>query len=262
MHAHSHWIHGEFVFIPGGIYEIGSDESEVERCIGYWRSRLIDGYDGIQLRDWIFKEFPKHKVQVAPFRISRFPVTNRDYGQFLRYTPLEPPESIAAAEPADHPVWGVEYEAAVMYAAWAGECLGRPCRLPSEFEWECAARGISRREYPYGQEFDPQKANTMEAGIGRTTPVDQYPRGVSEFGVFDMAGNVEEWTTSLYTPYGGGTFVEDDLSRLLGKRYRILRGGSFALGGDLTRCARRHGPHPGPLFRYRGFRLVADSLQE
>jgi formylglycine-generating enzyme required for sulfatase activity len=71
-----------------------------------------------------------------------------------------------------------------------------------------------------------------------------------------LAGNVEEWTGDTYRPYPGGKFVVDDIYLHLGPRYRVLRGGSFALGGDLARCARRHGPHPAPVFRYRGFRIV------
>jgi formylglycine-generating enzyme required for sulfatase activity len=86
--------------------------------------------------------------------------------------------------------------------------------------------------------------------------VDRYPQGASAYGVFDLAGNVEEWTTSFYTPYPGGEFVADDISAQVGRQYRVLRGGSFALGGDLARCARRHGPHPQPAFRFRGFRVV------
>jgi formylglycine-generating enzyme required for sulfatase activity len=128
--------------------------------------------------------------------------------------------------------------------------------LPTEAEWECAARGPSRSEYPFGDEFDPGKCNTIEAAIGGTTPVDRYPDGASAYGVFDLAGNVEEWTSSFNIPYPGGETVDDDLSRHLGPRYRVLRGGSFALGGDLGRCARRHGPHPGSPFRFRGFRVV------
>lgn len=147
------------------------------------------------------------------------------------------------------------------YAAWLSERLGRRCRLPTEAEWEYAARGPSGREYPFGEEFDPSCCNTIEAGIGHTTPVDRYPNGASEFGVYDLAGNVEEWTLDFYAPYPGGVFIEDDLSKALGRRYRVLRGGSFARGGDLARCARRHGPFPAPEFRYRGFRLVVEPLE-
>jgi len=89
--------------------------------------------------------------------------------------------------------------------------------------------------------------------------VGAHPRGASCWGVEDLAGNVEEWTASAYAPYPGGTAVDDDLQQLLGPRYTVLRGGSFALGGDLARSRRRHGPHPGAPFRITGFRLAIDK---
>jgi formylglycine-generating enzyme required for sulfatase activity len=93
----------------------------------------------------------------------------------------------------------------------------------------------------------------------RSNRVERYPNGASEFGIFDLAGNVEEWTADLYAPYPGGVFIHDDLSRCNGSLYRVLRGGSFARGGDLARCARRHGPFPAAVFRYRGFRIAVDE---
>ena len=77
-----------------------------------------------------------------------------------------------------------------------------------------------------------------------------------------MAGNVEEWTDSRYEAYPGGTVIDDDLLQILGQGYPVLRGGSFELGGDLTRSARRHGPHPGAKFRITGFRLVQGARYE
>ena len=74
---------------------------------------------------------------------------------------------------------------------------------------------------------------------GTTTPVGAYPEGASWCGLMDLAGNVEEWTASRYAPYPGGHYIEDDLTDLVGRAYPILRGGSFRLGGDLARCARR-----------------------
>jgi toxoflavin biosynthesis protein ToxD len=246
----------ELVSIPTAEFGMGSTIDEVEACARYWNSRLIDPAYKAAFREWILKEYPKHRVRVSPFLIGRFPVTNGEYEIFLRAEGKAEPESLVLGEPARNPVWGVTYEDATTYAEWLGARVGRACRLPTEAEWECAARGPSGNEYPYGQEFDANKCNTVEAGIGATTPVDFYVSGASEYGVFDMAGNVEEWTASFYAPYPGGRFIADDISNCEGRKYRVLRGGSFALGGDLARCARRHGPHPNPLFRYRGFRLL------
>ena len=122
------------------------------------------------------------------------------------------------------------------------------------------AAGPEARRYPFGDDFDPSLCNTVESGFGETTPIDAYPRGASWCGVRELAGNVEEWTSSQYEPYPGGICVDDDLREAVGSRYPILRGGSFALGGDLARSARRHGPHPVERFRVCGFRLVGDDV--
>ena len=143
-----------------------------------------------------------------------------------------------------------------MFLDWVSKKIDRPCRLPTEEEWEFAARGMDRREYPFGERFEAEACNTIESGIGQTTPVDKYDRGVSPFGIYDMAGNVEEWTRTIYRPYLGGRFIEDDIATSCKGEYHVLRGGSFSLGGDLARCARRHGPHPDPQFRFRGFRVA------
>jgi formylglycine-generating enzyme required for sulfatase activity len=247
----------DLVDVPGGVFAMGSTLEEVERCVGFWSEQLVEAHYKGQFRNWILKEYPCRDVRMEPFRMSRFPVTNGDYRAFTEATGALSPESLRSGEADDHPVWGVAYDDAEAYAGWAASRYELPCALPTEEQWEYAARGPSRREFPFGDDFDPSLCNTAESGIGGTTAVDRYPRGASAFGIFDMAGNVEEWTCSRYRPYPGGAFIEDDLSRTLGPDYRILRGGSFARGGDLARCARRHGPLPRPPFRFTGFRLVA-----
>lgn len=250
----------DFVPIPAGVFDMGSTADEVEACVYAWAQRLIDpSYDVDRFRQWILKEYPKHSVRVPAFQIGRFPVTNDEYRGFVDSTGRQPPESLLIDEPGNHPVWGVSVEEAEVFAAWLSIRWEMRCRLPTEAEWEYAARGGSGRRYPFGDAFDPARCNTIEAGIGHTTPVNRYPNGMSEFGIYDLAGNVEEWTASLYAPYPGGVFIHDDLTRCNGPSYRVLRGGSFALGGDLARCARRHGPYPAPHFRYRGFRIATDD---
>jgi formylglycine-generating enzyme required for sulfatase activity len=250
----------DFVSIPAGVLLMGSTADQVDRCVEYWGTRLVDpSYQADQFQRWILKEYPQHPVPVAAFRLGRFPVTNAEYRPFAEASGRPLPESLTSREPEDHPVWGVLFEDAASYAAWLGARLGCRCRLPTEAEWEYAARGLQSSEYPFGDEFDPTRCNTIESGIGHTTPVDRYHSGVSEFGLYDLAGNVEEWTADYYRPYPGGEFIADDLTRRLGHRYRVLRGGSFARGGDLARCARRHGPYPSPEFRYRGFRVAVDA---
>jgi len=122
----------------------------------------------------------------------------------------------------DHPVVGVSSYEAEAYAKWAGK------RLPTEKEWENAARGTDGRVYPWGAEFDKEKCNTHESGLDRTTRVILYPNGISPYGCYDMAGNVWEWTDSWYKK----------------DKTRVLRGGSWLDGGDDCRCASRYGSGP------------------
>ena len=137
----------------------------------------------------------------------------------------------------DRPVVHVSWDDAVAYAEWAGG------RLPSEQEWEKAARGIDGRIYPWGDEFDAARCNSRESGIGTTTPVGRYsPGGDSPCGCADMSGNVWEWTASEYEPGSGR---------------RVLRGGAFSNGVRLVRCACRVRNYPIVRLRNDGFRLVA-----
>ena len=195
------------------------------------------------------KEHPRHEVPVPALLAWKYPVTNADLRRWR-------PDVIG---PDDHPARDVEVDEARAFAAWYAAHDGRSWRVPSEAEWEWLAAGPDRLTYPYGNEFDAARGNTVERRLGTTTPVDAHPSGASWCGAMDLAGNVEEWTSSSYAPYPGGEVVEDDLYRRVGAAYPIVRGGSFRLGGDLTRCARRHGPHYDPRARAIGFRLVCEA---
>jgi formylglycine-generating enzyme required for sulfatase activity len=213
-------------------------------------------YTKQRLESWIEKEYPAHQVHLKNFWIARFPITNLEYLEYCEQTESRVPESLSNGYEDDHPVWGVSKEEADQYARWAAYRLGINLRVPTEAEWEFAARGLKGNEYPYGNTFSPDRANSFESGIGTTTSVFKYENYASDLGVCDLAGNVEEWVEGLYRPYPGGQWIEDDLTESLGNQYQILRGGSFARGGDLTRCSRRHGRYPSPEFRYTGFRLA------
>jgi toxoflavin biosynthesis protein ToxD len=249
----------EMVRIEAARFRMGSTDEEVERCVEEWASRLVDPtYSRSMFRSWIAKESPAYEVSLASFSIARFPVTNGEYRDFVRETSARAPESLVTEAPGDHPVWGVTELEIEAFLGWASERTGLRLRLPTEAEWEFAARGHRRREFPYGDAFSHERCNTIEAGIGTTTSVHRYEAYPSDLGVCDLAGNVEEWTSSDYVPYPGGAFVHDHLTEQLGVTYRVLRGGSFARGGDLARGARRHGPIPDPAFRFFGFRVAAD----
>ncbi|MEV0322461.1 formylglycine-generating enzyme family protein [Streptomyces sp. NPDC050658] len=225
-------------YIPGGDVKIGLPCADVQGIVNRWK------HVGVR-EEYITKETPEHVVQVDDFLIGTHPVTNSQYRAFLSATNYAPrPASwLFGGYPwdrANHPVHSIRAADADAYVAWLRDFTGKPFRLPSEVEWEYAAKGKSGLAYPWGDEFDTRKANTFESGIHTTTPVGIYPGGHSPFGVWDMGGNVEEYVADEYSPYPGGTEVKDHLLEGLGA-YRIARGGCFARHGDLARTRRRHG---------------------
>ena len=186
---------------------------------------------------------------VMAYRVSRYPVTNEQYARFLADNPTYPVPYVDEvwAEPynwnpqrriypegkANHPVVLVSQEDALAYCKWAN------ARLPTEVEWEKAARGEDGRVYPWGDEFDSERANVRESGVGSTTPVGVYPAGVSFYGLFDCAGNVWEWTTSRSS--------EDQI---------IICGGSWNFHARDARCFAREASQPGYHSNRIGFRIV------
>ncbi len=228
----------ELVTLPGGSVTLGLPENEIDAVLAVW-DRV-----GVQ-RTWIEKECPTYSVTLAPFALARFPVTNLEYHAFLSdsgaaWWPTSWPRRGWPASLANHPVWSVPAEAADAYAAWLARRTGRAFRLPSEAEWEYAAAGVERREFPWGNAFSAHHANTAEQKLGGTTPVGMHPSGFTPEGLADMAGNVEEYTADWIRPYPGGHEVNDGHRLELGD-YRVTRGGSFRGYGDLGRCRRRHG---------------------
>jgi len=242
----------DMVQLPGGIVTLGLDAARVDEVHSRW------AHLGVQ-RTWITKECPAHRVDLKPFAIARYPVTNQEYREFLLDSGAHciPSSWTLGAYPiaaANHPVWTVPPEAADAYVAWLCGRTGRTFRLPTEAEWEYAASGGGRQEYPWGDDFLPDRANTVETGPLTTTPVGCYPAGRTSSGLEDMAGNVEEYTASVYAPYPGGTPVADDLASVE-PGYRVARGGSFSRYGDLCRCTRRHGWYRSPIYAM-GFRIA------
>ncbi|MBI2877467.1 MAG: SUMF1/EgtB/PvdO family nonheme iron enzyme [Candidatus Tectomicrobia bacterium] len=154
----------------------------------------------------------RRPVYVEAFYIDRYPVTNL---QFRRFDPSHLFSPERAAYPATR--W-VSWYRARAYARWRGK------RLPTEAEWEKAARGTDGRLFPWGNEFDPQCCNTKEGGVLGYTPVDRYPRGQSPYGCRDMAGNVMEWTADWF-----------DETR----SHRVVKGGSWDDFDYVTRCSNR-----------------------
>jgi formylglycine-generating enzyme required for sulfatase activity len=185
----------------------------------------------------------------------RTEVTNAQYARCVAAGACARPTDVQYDKPeyAAHPVTGVSWSQADAYARWAGG------RLPTEAEWEKACRGTDGRIYPWAGEWDPSKANTYEGGSGHTTPVGAYSQkgGDSPYSAADMAGNVWEWTSSLYQPY---PYVADD-----GREDRetngfgVLRGGAYGSDPWRVRCAFRNLGNRGGWFGDDdlGFRVAA-----
>ncbi len=132
------------------------------------------------------------RLDLAEFEIDKYEVTNAQYQTFVEQTDAPAPWGTYPIELADHPVTNVTWDEAQAFCEWAGK------RLPSETEWEKAARGEDGRLYPWGDNWQTNLANTQEANFGTTRAVGSYPDGVSPYDVHNMAGNVSEWVDTWY----------------------------------------------------------------
>jgi toxoflavin biosynthesis protein ToxD len=210
-------------------------------------------------------EKPVHRLHLDTFWIARTPVTNSQYGLFVLAAGHRPPDHWQnGAIPAgleQHPVIYVTWYDAIAYCHWLSEVTGKLVTLPSEVQWEKAARGDEdKREYPWGDSFDPKRANSEEAGIGQTSPVGSFPGGASPYGLLDMSGNVWEWTRTIWDKKFGYPYVaEDGREKLDIRAWRVARGGCFYYPQVTVRCTIRLGGNPNHGSYYIGFR-VAVSL--
>ena len=208
-------------------------------------------------------ERPQHTLEMPDtYWIARYPVTNEQFARFVTASGYKFDQGQWTAK-ADQPVVAVSWRAAMAYCQWLndtlrGELKGLTLRLPTEAEWEKAARGPQGHEWPWGNEWDPKKCNSYESRHGGATPVGAYsPQGDSPYGAADMAGNVWEWCHSRYRPYpyqatdGREDPVSDDW-----REVRVARGGSWLDYRADARCAYRTNYHPDAHYDYHGFRCV------
>jgi formylglycine-generating enzyme required for sulfatase activity len=231
----------ELVRIPAGEFPMGSDPKRDKQACE--------------------DEQPQLRVSLPEFYIGKYPVTNAQYAAFVEATGGPVPNRWEHGRipegKEEHPVVNVSWDNARAFCGWLSQATGQAFRLPAEAEWEKAARGMGDRIYPWGG-TDPDRDSTLcncDTRIGDTTSVGKYPNGASPCGALDMAGNVWEWTSSLYVGYPyDATDGREDPSR---GGSRVLRGGSFDFKPGFVRCASRHWEDPKAVGDCIGFRVVA-----
>ncbi len=232
-------------------------------------------------------ERPVHRVSVSEVFIGRFPVTVDEYARFVRATSHPAPAlrelpAIASGgrespfrefaapytwhrgEPpsghGNHPVVLVTCEDAEAYCRWLSETQGGVFRLPTEAEWEKAARGgLEGQAYPWGPTLDPSRANYLADPAQKrqrgTKPTGTYPPNA--FGLYDMTGNVWEWVSDWYGPESYASSDERDPRGPAGGQMRLVRGGSWVCDDPaMLRCAHRHAVPPDTYAHSIGFRIA------
>lgn len=220
-------VDGSTMFlVPGGEFTMGSEEAD---------------------------ESPRHRLTFSSFYIDRYPITNKQFRRFVETTGYKCRGAWTrywSPDKEEHPVVGVALRDAEAYCWWSGK------RLPTEAEWEKAARGDDGRRWPWGNVFEPYRCNCLEGARGETNPVGVYVHGGSPCKCMDMAGNVWEWTTSLLTPYPYD--AEDGREDPKGSGRRVVRGGSWNAPAEECRCSARIGVFGMGTRSNVGFRCVKD----
>jgi formylglycine-generating enzyme required for sulfatase activity/energy-coupling factor transporter ATP-binding protein EcfA2 len=262
-----------FVEVPAGPFLMGTREEDIPT--------LLEQFGGA--REWYEWEVPRHEFTLPGYYVARLPVTHAQYLAFVSDTGHRPPTAETDSErpyewrdgqPPPHllnaPVVLVTWYDAQAYCSWLTEQLraweGTPepvasllreetwvVRLPTEAEWEKAARSEDGRIFPWGDEPDPDRANYGDTGIGTTSAVGCFPGGASRYGVEDMSGNVWEWCATKWQATYDDYRDDQDLE---GDEPRVLRGGAFRLSERFVRCAFRFRGAPYGRHGYFGFRFV------
>jgi formylglycine-generating enzyme required for sulfatase activity len=161
-----------------------------------------------------------HEVELSAYEIGKYPVTVEEFARYVEDGGAGPEDWDKQVEYPNRPVVGVSWREAVVYCQWRG------VRLPTDAEWERAARGVEGRVYPWGsEEPDPSRANYRETNVGAPTPVGLFPRGATPEGICDLAGNVYEWVSDWYREYPKGE--QKDPPGLESGSGRVLRGGAW-----------------------------------
>lgn len=244
-------IEQQMVLIPAGEFIMGSDRVDREQK---WREY---GYP----QPWFVDEHPQRTVTLPAYRIDRYEVSNAAYLRFTLDTRRANRRRLLEVVAQQDPIWpsqpvaNISWQFAHDYCAWAGK------RLPSEAEWEKAARGPGGREYPWGDAWDVRRLNAggtdWSSGVA---PITAYDDGASPYGVLNMAGNVAEWVADWYAPYPGAKFK----SASYGQTHKVVRGGGWGGVGHYAlahfyRTAYRDYELPDRAFNDIGFRCARDA---
>lgn len=231
----------EMVSIPAGEFTMGSSEKDIEWAAQKFYSESLDYY-----RD----ETPAHSVELKTFQIDKTEVTVGQYRMYMKQTGKPAPKFMdnPRFNHNNQPVVGVIWQEAADYCQAAGK------RLPTEAEWEKAARGTDERYYPWGNEPDEIQANVRgkKDGYRYSAPVGLNSYSASPYGVRDMSGNVWEWTADWYHPHPGNIHPND----FYGEQFRVIKGGSWFSNLDLARIAVRGKSLPERRNNFLGFRCV------
>ncbi len=233
-----------FVRVEAGEFQMGSDKGD---------------------SDAVDREFPRHKVVVSKFYIARYPVTVAQFRVFTNDSGYDAGEKWKSGVD-NHPVAYVSWDDASAYCRWLsekfkGKGLGE-VRLPTEAEWEKAARGTKESVYPWGNKPDINKMNYNETGIGGTSPVGCFPGCDNPYGLLDMNGNVDEWVLDRYDKNYYANSPENNPQGPTDGVGRVFRGGSWAYDAGYCRSAYRDWYDPDYRGDDTGFRLVLPRSAE
>ena len=234
----------EMLLVPEGPFTMGSSEKDIQWAVKQFHSESMD---------WYRDETPAHEVTLPAFEIDKYEVTVSDYLFYMQDTGKPAPREFenSRLNHPQQPVVSIPWQSAKDYCQWAKK------RLPTEAEWEKAARGTDARYYPWGNEPDALNTNIRGKGDNyrNTSPGGKFPEGASPYGVMDMSGNVWEWTEDWYQPYAGNKYP----NKFYGERFKVIKGGSWDSNLDLARPAVRGKALPDSKKNYIGFRCVASK---
>jgi len=252
--------YGDFLIVPAGNFKMGDSFGDGDA-----------------------RERPVHQVYLDTFYIAKFEVTNGDWKRFqndpaYNDTKLWPGGRVVPKDQSpywtmavnhgggtpdsdNYPVLGVNWDAATAYCNWLSRKTGKKYRLPTEAEWEKAARGTDQRRFPWGNTIDYDHANYAGAQKYDTVKqVGSYPKGASPYGVMDMAGNVQEWCQDWYSRNYYESSPKKNPTGPEKGAYKVLRGGSFFIEGqDLRSYARSAGWPSLYAWRMIGFRAARSA---